>query len=222
MKIILPVKVIIPDSVRDYCARKGIRTAIDTLSEKGDDYLPDHLEWDELRSFHKSILAAATVKTDFALLCLDLWDGVWKPALASCDIDEAYNIDDLDEDEQPSLKKIWGDESLCRAHHDPRDENGSLYTSIWVAPYQKQPVVHLGVGLWDGEGNPLVTESNVLGDTWEIDSIDEPEGWFWTTKKAFAAIEPASTAEIDVTPMRQAAEEALRSLMACKSPSPHR
>jgi hypothetical protein len=50
------MSIVIPESVKSYCASHGVRTAINTLSEQSTSYMPDNLEWDELPSYYQSVL----------------------------------------------------------------------------------------------------------------------------------------------------------------------
>lgn len=204
------MNVIIPESVKSYCANRGVRTAIDLLSEQGEDYLPDNLEWDELHSYYKSVLAAATVKTDFALFYLNLWDAIWKPALAAYGINEPWSIDEMRRDETPpSLKKIRKD-GLYRVHYHPRDEGACIVTHLEVRRIAQQKIwIYISLRCLDGEGYP---KEILLASEWQPSQL-EFDGWYNTTEEAFPAIDPATIKEIDCTQMRKAAEQALRQLM---------
>ncbi len=203
------MSIVIPESVKSYCASHGVRTAINTLSEHGTSYLPDHLEWDELPSYYQSVLAAATVKTDFALLYLNIWDAVLKPALEACGVTEPWTIDDMQqEDTPPSLEILW-ERGLYRTHYHPDNEEARIDTCLEIDVAQNQLVICISLTTWDAEGNP---QELSLSAEWE-QTASEFDGWYNTIKDAFPAIDPNTTTEIDCTPMRKTAEEALRQMM---------
>ncbi len=203
------MSIVIPESVKSYCASHGVRTAINTLSEHGTSYLPDNLEWDELPSYYQSVLAAATVKTDFALLYLNIWDAVWKPALEACGVTEPWTIDDMQQQENPpSLDTLW-DFGFYRTHYHPNDEETRIDTNVEIALVQNQLLIYISLATWDAEGNP---QELVLSTEWERSASDD--GWYNTIKDAFPAIDPKTSTEIDSAPIRKAAEEALRQMMS--------
>ncbi|MFB1489094.1 MULTISPECIES: hypothetical protein [unclassified Thiocapsa] len=202
------MSVVIPESVRSYCASHGVRTAINTLSEQGKSYLPDNLEWDELPSYYQSVLAAATVKTDFALLYLSIWDSVWKPALEACGVTEPWTIDDMQQEEcPPSLDTLW-DSGFYRTHYHPNDQEARIDTLVQIAIVQNQLLIYISLATWDAEEKP---QELVLSTEWERSASDN--GWYNTVKDAFPAIDPKTSTEIDCSRMRKAAEEALRQMM---------
>lgn len=203
------MNIVIPDSVKSYCISRGVRTAIDMLSDEDDSYLPDHLAWDELPSYYQSILAAKTVKTDFALLYLHLWDAVWKPALERCGVTEPWTIDDMrEEDTPPSLETLW-QPGLYRTHYHPQDEDARIDTHLEIGIENNQLQVYISLAGWDAEGEP---QEIALSEQWE-QSEQEFDGWYHTTKLAFPAIDPTTTSEIDSAPLHQLAEQAVRQLM---------
>jgi hypothetical protein len=202
------MSIVIPESVKSYCASHGVRTAINTLSEQSTSYVPDNLEWDELPSYYQSVLAAATVKTDFALLHLNIWDAVWKPALEACCVTEPWTIDDMQQEENPpSLDTLW-DDGFYRTHYHPNDREARIDTLVQIAIVQNQLLIYISLATWDAEGNP---QELVLPAEWERSVSDN--GWYNTGKDAFPAIDPKASTEIECTPMRKAAEEALRQMM---------
>ncbi len=200
------MKITLPESVKSYCVSRGVRTAINSLSEQDDSYLPDHLDWDELPSYFQSILAAKTVKTDFALLVLQLWDAIWKPALEACAVTKPWMIDDMQtEDTPPSLETLW-EVGLYRTHYHPRDENARIDTYIGLAVEQNQLQISLSLASWDAEEE---AQEITLSEDW----AKEDESWYSATKQAVPAIDPATTDVIDCASLRQLAEQALRQLM---------
>ncbi|MBK1700229.1 hypothetical protein [Thiococcus pfennigii] len=203
------MKIVIAESVKSYCASRGVRTAIDTLSEQSKGYLPDHLEWDELRSYYQSVLAAATIHTDFAIFYLDIWNAIWKPALEACSVTEPWTIDEMQEaDNAPSLETLWYS-GLYRTHYHPNDENTSIDTHVEIDVVKNQLVIYISLASWNAEGNP---KEIALPAEWE-QSESEFDGWYKTKKDAFPAIDPNATTEIDCTRMQKTAEEALRQII---------
>lgn len=201
----------IPQSVQDYFTRKGIRTAVDLLLEQDDEYLPENLDWDELRSFHKSVLAAYTIRTDYAILLLDAWDAIWEPALSACglrDIRDVLPIDDNSEDAKPSPLGLW-DDGLFRAHRHPGNRNAFIWTSVsYDGP---KTGFRLGVSCWNKRDKTLLEEDTELGELWTLRDEDDFDGWFSTREEAFPLA--AGSNLFDQTEIQKTAEAALRVIL---------
>ena len=76
----------VPESCRAYCKDRAVAVAVDAILDGKSLGVPVSLEWDELPSFHRAVLAARQVQCEYAIFLHELWNAVWKPALDACDI----------------------------------------------------------------------------------------------------------------------------------------
>jgi len=205
----------IPQSVQDYFQKLPQQNKVDALiGHLGQAFLPQGIAWEDLREHYKDLLITATARTDYAVLLFNVWDATWGPALAACKIIRAVPIRHTEKTAQPSPKVIWGD-GLIRVYYDPRDQNALIY----VETRYEGPDDGFQMFLWHGEQDdqqeyrPTLTVTARLGERW-IPHIPDGtfEGWFVTEERAFPADRTDNT--FDPEPMREAAEVALRALLA--------
>ena len=74
----------LPESYRAYCSDAAVRAAVDHIlsaNSKTPLTLPADIEWKDLKAFHRAVLSAHQVRSEFAVSLIDLWDDVWQRAL---------------------------------------------------------------------------------------------------------------------------------------------
>lgn len=117
-----------PGSVKEYFSSNGIRATVDALlDQKLDDVFPG-LDWNEIHDYHKALLAAATVRAEYAIFLLDVWDAVWGTAIKGTDY-QSLPIDEIEKAFKPSAKGIWGD-CLYRVHKKTIKSSPYLVTAV--------------------------------------------------------------------------------------------
>ena len=76
-----------PESYRAYYTDTAVRTAVDHIlasTGKGALRLPSDIDWEDLPAFHRAVLSAHQVRSEFSVFLIDLWNAVWQRALAEC------------------------------------------------------------------------------------------------------------------------------------------
>lgn len=131
----------IPDSVLSYMNNESVRTAVDNLLGKKDaeKKIPNDITtWAEARGYHRALLSAYQVRSEFAIFLFDLMDAVWGEVIAShkpkCKIIE-YKQQHSEEggyaELTPSVTKLFAYEIwLCRTIKHPNWPNNIVETSI--------------------------------------------------------------------------------------------
>lgn len=161
-------KIEVPLSVREYYKNNGIHTAVDLLLEKNaPNRIPDDLDWDEVKNYHEALLSAVTVRTDFALMMMDAWDKVWKPALDGWD---DVPIKDMEKDERPNPEMLWACSTLyrTRAHTRKNKELNLIWTAIEYDSLEKGFRIYVAIGeLAKDESEKEIAFGNKTKDEWE-------------------------------------------------------
>lgn len=206
----------IPQSVQDYYNRKGISTAVDLILSQDEKYLPEDLEWKDLKSFHKSVLAALTVRTDRAILLMDAWDAIWKPALANCGIEKEVLMSEMDKSARPSVSFFKEQESLDKQYRDPRypdNDDVWIYTSIWYEGPDSG--FYLSLASFDENGESTLEDDFDLGKLWIANNKmwkdTEFDGFFSTKKNTFKV--DRNSSQVDSKKMQVAATDGLQRLL---------
>ena len=75
----------VPDSYRAYCTDAAVKTAVDHILDSRSLSLPEDIEWKDLPAFHRAVLSAHQVRSEFAIFLIDVWNAVWKPMLEQSD-----------------------------------------------------------------------------------------------------------------------------------------
>ena len=94
----------IPQSVQDYFQNLRQQQEVDALMGRlaTGNWLPPGIQWSGLREHYNNLLTAATVRTEYAILLIDVWNAVWLPALTERDIINAIQINAMDNNDKPS------------------------------------------------------------------------------------------------------------------------
>ena len=65
----------LPESYRAYCSDAAVRAAVDHIlsaNSKTPLTLPADIEWKDLKAFHRAVLSAHQVRSEFAVSLIDL------------------------------------------------------------------------------------------------------------------------------------------------------
>ena len=202
----------LPESYRAYCSDAAVRIAVGhILSSEGSNELlalPPDIEWKDLRAFHAAVLLAHQVRCEFAILLIDLWDDVWRPALDGCD---------------------FGTDIKPQSAHDSGNWNGqdlgthSLWDNGWIGrvfdlgtKFVISPGVRVGTEdvqlslSFRGEDHADHTAGQEFGDDWPQEEIEDGNAY---TSPNLAPIRDDGT--IDLNALHKAAADALSVVKTC-------
>lgn len=195
----------IPESYRDYLTDRAIQSVVDHLLEQKDDALPAELEWDEVHSYHSAWLSAQKVKTDYALLLLELWAVIWKPSLEKHGISSihAYSIEDMKEyDAEPSRRALWDDGVFYRWFtYTSNDASFEVETKISISDENIR--LHLKI---ENEAEEYITDELELSELWEK---EEDDGYIYLSTRNKLASLTQCTDRLDISELIQLADEAI-------------
>lgn len=198
----------IPDSVRDYLTNKTICSVVNHLLEQKDDKLPPDLAWDEVRAYHQAWLSAQKVKTDYALLLMDLWDAIWRPALEKYGVDvekQSWDIEGMKEYEaEPSRHVMWNDGTFYRWFW-LKTANGGFSLDTRVVIIDSDEGIYLLFRVDDDEQEILPAEETLFSQ-WQFHQGDEV-GFFQTPNKLIRI--QADTQQLDISALITLADEAV-------------
>ena len=204
----------VPASVRDYLTDKTICSVVEHLLEQKEDKLPPDLAWNEVRAYHQAWLSAQKVKTDYALLLMDLWDAIWRPALVKYGVDvekQSWDIEDMKEHEaEPTRDVIWKNGVFYRWFWlETADGGFSLDTQVEI---DSDEGARLSFRVDDGEKEILPAEE-ALFSQWQTYQDDEGNGFFKTPNKLIRV--QADTQQLNISALVILADEAVAKFVEC-------
>ena len=200
----------LPESYRAYCADAAVRTAVDHIlssaNRKGGPGLPPNLEWKDQPAFHRAVLSAHQVRCERAIFLFDLWEAVWRPALAGSGFQgdlEPWSVTDTEEWNGAKLNPdaVWENPWLgCNFN-----AGGAHYI---VAPgvSDDSKRVQLSLQFWGVDDTDLTTGRS-FGDDWPDKDVED--GCAWTDKR-LAPIRDDGTIGLDR--LHKAASDALNAV----------
>lgn len=199
----------IPDSVRDYLTNETICSVVEHLLEQKDQKLPPDLRWDKVRAYHEAWLSAQKVKTDYALLLMDLWDAIWRPALENYGVDienQSWDIEEMKEYEaEPSRHVMWNDGTFRRWFRLKTANGGfSLDTGVVI---DSDEDIYLLFRVDDDEQEILPAEETLFSQ-WQFYQGDDDDGNFFQTPSKLIRIQ-ANTQQLDISALVTLADEAV-------------
>lgn len=71
-----------PESFQAYCNDQAIRTAVDHLlaanaHDKNEPLnLPEDIKWNDLLAFHRALLSAHQIRSEYAIYLIKLWNAI--------------------------------------------------------------------------------------------------------------------------------------------------
>ena len=200
----------IPESYRAYCTDTAVRTAVDHIlastHKKGALSLPSDIDWEDLPSFHRAVLSAQQVRSEFSVFLIDLWNAVWQRALAECGFDSGRDDWTVSQAEEWSGAKldthsVWDNGWFSRVF---AIGGGNLQLGLAVVHVLPEGV-KLGLCLW-GADNTDRTTGRDFGDEW---AEPDDEGWIYTGAD-LATIRDDGTVDLD--PLDKAAVDAVATI----------
>ena len=191
----------VPESVRSYFTDSSVSAIVDHILQSEAAEFPVDLDWEEVRDFHVAHVAAVTVRTDYALLLLDLWESVWAEPLRAHGITQDVPFDEYPEGTLPSPEVFWYD-SLYRICYFPGDSGAFLYLSVYFDSKGKLEL-SLAHETEEGENTQLS-----LPAAWSFDEDIES----YVARDALVKIQE-DTSSIDVTTFQQLAFSAITALV---------
>ena len=203
----------LPESQQAYFSDTAVYTAVQHIfSPEGSKKrlaLPPDIEWEELRAFHRAVLAAHQIRCEFAILLADLWDANWQPALNECgyrtDI-KPLSVGNSEIGRKLDTYTLWNESRLYRVFDV--GEKFEMDTGVWV----DEKEIKLRFSFWGGDNKNRTTCLD-LGDDWlqeEIGNAGDVEAY---TRRNLARIRDNGT--IDLSRLRASAAFALASVRTC-------
>ena len=179
-----------------------MQEAVDHILDAKSLHVPVDLEWDDLPSFHRAVLAAHQAQCEYAIFLHELWSAVWKPALDACDIgiSSLGRIADTPEwwDLELDTHALWLNGVLGHVL-DIADTKFALSPGVVVDNERAL----LWLSLHEDKFDPITGLD--LGADWPSEDVDE-DG-FPHTRKELAPI--ADDGSVDLDALRKAATDAL-------------
>ena len=193
----------VPESYLAFCMDAAVRTAVDHILDSKSLHLPPDIKWKDLPAFHRAVLSAHQVRSEFAIFLNELWDAVWQSVLDKNDIGKDLNPWKVAEaqrwnDQNFDTNTVW-DESWFGRGFDIADTNFQLAPGVSADTER----AWLSLSFWGPNDTDLTTGRN-FGDDWPEKDIDV--GYAWSSKD-LAPIRNDGT--IDLVPLRKAATDAL-------------
>lgn len=196
----------LPESYRAYCRDAAVRTAVDHIlsaDSKKPLSLPADIEWKDLPAFHRAVLSAHQVRSEYGVFLIELWNAAWQRALDSWDHRSnlaSLTIADTQTWNNTALdtKSTWDERWFGRVF----DIGGTdLQLAIDVRVDEEE--LRLSLCLWGKDESDHTTGLD-LGDSWPGQNVEEGVA---RTRKALAPILDEGTIDLDL--VCKAAEDAL-------------
>ena len=153
-------------------------------------------------AFHRAVLSAHQVRCEYAILLIEFWDAMWKPALDKFDFGttlEPLPVAASGEwwSEQLDTNAVWSHKWFNRFY------KFSTSASVFGAGVSADgDSARLAIGYHGADENARTNELE-LGEKWPKGDIED--GVAYTSKM----LAPIGDGEIDLTPLRKAADDAL-------------
>ena len=202
----------LPESYRAYCTDAAVRSAVDHIlsstDRKGGLGLPPDMGWSDLPAFHRAVLSAHQVRCERAIFLIDLWEAVWRPALAESGLQgelEPWTVTDTEVWNATKLDPhaVWDNRWFGRNFNF----GGGSYI---IAPGVSDDAarVQLSLAFWGADDTDFMTGRN-FGNDWPEQVVEDNCIW---TKEGLASIRDDGT--IDPQALRKAAADALAAVRA--------
>ena len=200
-----------PESYRVYCTDTVVRTAVEHIlastDKKGALNLPCDIDWEDLPAFHRAVLSAHQVRSEFSIFLIDHWNAIWQRALAECGFNSGRDDWTVSQAEEWCAAKldthsVWDNGWFSRVFGIG---GGNLQLGLAVVHVLPEGV-KLGLSLWGADDTDHTTGTN-FGDGWREHEIEE--GWIHTGED-LAPIQDDGT--IDLDPLHKAAADALAAI----------
>ena len=197
----------LPESYRAYCADAAVHTAVDHILSSADRRgglgLPPDLDWKDLPAFHWAVLSAHQVRSERAIFLCDLWEAVWRPALAESGLQGDLDPRSVTDTEQWNgtrldTNTVWTNQWFGRNFYI----GGARYV---IAPGVSDDATQarLTFSLYDVDDTDLTTGRS-FGSDWPEKDVEDDCAW---TDKGLAPIRDDGKIELDR--LRKAAAAAL-------------
>ena len=197
----------LPESYRAYCSDAAVRTAVDHILSAGSKTplsLPSDIEWKDLKAFHRAVLSAHQVRSEFAVSLIDLWDAVWQPALDRWEFQSGLVPETMVAAEEWWPQKLDTNTVWNAGHFFRLFKMGETGVPLGLgAVIEIEQVMRLSLSLY-GEDEKEYTTGLDLGDAWPKQDLEEEIA---RTCKSLAPIRDDGTIDLDL--VRKAAEDAL-------------
>ncbi len=201
----------LPESYRAYCSDAAVRTAVDHIlsaDSKTPLTLPADIEWKDLPAFHRAVLSAHQVRSEFAMSLIDLWDDVWQRALDKLEFQSNLVPETVAAAEEWWPQKldtntVWISRLFFRLFNI-----GATSSLLGLGALIDLERVRLSLSLY-GKDETDYTIGLDLGDAWPKQDLEED---FARTCKSLAPIRDNGTIDLDL--VRKAAEDALAAVGA--------
>ncbi len=200
----------LPDSYRSYCTDTAVRMAVDHIlastDKKGALSLPSDIDWEDLAAYHKAVLSAHQVRSEFSVFLIDLWNAVWQRAFIECGFDggrDDWTVSQAEEWAGAKLDthSVWDNGWFNRVFGIG---GGNLQLGLAVL-HDPPEGVKLGLCLRGVDNTDRTTEHD-FGDQW---AEPDEEGWIYSGED-LARIQDDGT--IDLAPLHEAAADALAAI----------
>lgn len=201
----------LPESYRAYCGDVAVRTAVDHIlsaDSKTPLALPADIEWKDLPAFHRAVLSAHQVRSEFAVCLMDLWHRVWQHALDKWEFQSNLVPDSVAVAEGWWPQKLDTNTVWIDGHFFRLFSIGETSFQLGLGALIEIERVRLSLSLY-GEDETICTIGLDFSDAWPKQDIEEDVAW---TGKDLAPIRDDGT--IDLDPVREATEDALVSVGA--------
>jgi hypothetical protein len=189
------------DGLAKYYSDNAVRTAVETLLSTSGDAIPDHLEWDELRSYYSAVLSAYQIQYEYSIFLMDAWEAIWGEALKTSGLDTtlrrlSFAQAKVDAWTSYALEPTWNEGYFFV----PFEADGQHF---WFGVCLGEAGLCLGMESYDSNGNSSLTNIALSAEWPESAAVD---GTAWTEEK-LALISDGD--QIDVGRVREVAVDAL-------------
>lgn len=135
-----------PESVFEYLTDNSVRAGVNSIADNALKKLPAGLEWNEIPSFYRAVLATQQVQVEWALAMDALWRDVWPHAVPGWKAMQPYEQSAEYDDVDVSVAKCWSEEWFGRCFIKParnpsprprrsRREDGAIFVlGVSLAP----------------------------------------------------------------------------------------
>lgn len=195
----------IPESYRTYRNDTAVRTAVDHLLDSADNNklnLPADIEWKDLPGFHRAVLAAHQVRSDYSIFLIDLWNAIWPPTLRKSGFHWAASrpANPTESSVELDTHSVWKNKYLW-CYFDVTDGQFGFEGLESGVVMIDDRYVQLGIGIWAEDGLELSVAATKFGESWKMPYENE-KGWYYT-RDDLGCIQDDGT--IDLAPLHQAA-----------------
>ena len=200
----------LPESYRAYCSDAAVRAAVDHIlsaNSKTPLTLPADIEWKDLKAFHRAVLSAHQVRSEFAVSLIDLWDDVWQCALDKMEFQSNLVPKTVAAAEEWWPQKLDTNTVWISDHFFRLFNIGTTSSQLGLGALIELERVRLSLSLY-GKDETDHTTGLDFGDAWPKQDLEDDIAW---TCKSLAPIRDNGTIDLDL--VRKAAEDALAAVV---------